>query len=40
MSGVSVRHIVDNVEAAVDFYTMHLGFKLLTSACPAFAERE
>jgi catechol 2,3-dioxygenase-like lactoylglutathione lyase family enzyme len=38
MSTVSVRYIVDNVEAAVAFYTTHLGFSLLTSAFPAFAD--
>jgi catechol 2,3-dioxygenase-like lactoylglutathione lyase family enzyme len=38
MSTVSVRYIVDNVEAAVAFYTTHLGFSLLTSALPAFAD--
>ena len=38
MSTVNVRYIVDNVEAAVSFYTTHLGFRLLTSAFPAFAD--
>jgi catechol 2,3-dioxygenase-like lactoylglutathione lyase family enzyme len=38
MSTVSVRYIVDNVEAAVAFYTTHLGFRLLTSTFPAFAD--
>jgi catechol 2,3-dioxygenase-like lactoylglutathione lyase family enzyme len=38
MSTVSVRYIVDNVEAAVAFYTTHLGFSLLTSTFPAFAD--
>jgi catechol 2,3-dioxygenase-like lactoylglutathione lyase family enzyme len=38
MSTVSVRYIVDDVAAAVDFYTTHLGFALLTSAVPAFAD--
>ena len=38
MSTVNVRYIVDNVEAAVAFYTTHLGFTLLTSALPAFAD--
>ena len=38
MSTVSVRYIVDNVEASVSFYTTHLGFKLLTSTFPAFAD--
>ena len=34
----SVRYIVDNVEAAVDFYTTHLGFTLRFSAGSAFAD--
>ena len=38
MSTVSVRYIVENVEAAVAFYTTHLGFRLLTSTFPAFAD--
>ena len=38
MSTVNVRYIVDNVEAAVAFYTTHLGFTLLTSTFPAFAD--
>jgi catechol 2,3-dioxygenase-like lactoylglutathione lyase family enzyme len=35
---VNVRYMVDDVEASIDFYTMHLGFKLRTSAAPAFAD--
>jgi len=35
---VSVRYIVDDVEAAVAFYTTHLGFTLRSSALPAFAD--
>jgi len=38
MPTVNVRYIVDNVEAAVTFYTTHLGFRLLTSTFPAFAD--
>ncbi|MEV0405382.1 VOC family protein [Actinoallomurus sp. NPDC050550] len=34
----SVRYIVDDVQAAIDFYTTHLGFTLATSAAPAFAD--
>ena len=34
---VSVRYMVDDVEAAIDFYTAHLGFTLGWSAAPAFA---
>ena len=37
-STVSVRYKVDDVEAALDFYTTHLGFEPLTSAVPAFAD--
>jgi catechol 2,3-dioxygenase-like lactoylglutathione lyase family enzyme len=33
-----VRYLVDDVQAAVDFYTGKLGFTLLTSAAPAFAD--
>jgi catechol 2,3-dioxygenase-like lactoylglutathione lyase family enzyme len=35
---VSVRYMVDDVEAAIAFYTQHLGFTLRMSAAPAFAE--
>jgi catechol 2,3-dioxygenase-like lactoylglutathione lyase family enzyme len=35
---VSVRYMVDDVEAAIAFYTTHLGFTLRTSALPAFAD--
>ena len=35
---VSVRYMVDDVEAAVDFYTKHLGFEVNTSYPPAFAD--
>jgi len=34
----SVRYIVDDVPAAVDFYTTHLGFTLRHSAGQAFAD--
>src|SRR5690348_9306067 len=34
----SVRYVVDDVQAAVDFYTTHLGFQLNMSAAPAFAD--
>ncbi|UGT38766.1 VOC family protein [Nocardia yamanashiensis] len=33
-----VRYLVDDVQAAVDFYTTRLGFTLHTSAAPAFAD--
>jgi catechol 2,3-dioxygenase-like lactoylglutathione lyase family enzyme len=35
---VSVRYMVDDVKAAVDFYTAHFGFTVLSSAAPAFAD--
>lgn len=35
---VNVRYMVDDVDASVAFYTTHLGFELLTSAAPAFAD--
>ena len=34
----SVRYLVDDVQAAVDFYTEHLGFELNMSAAPGFAD--
>lgn len=34
----SVRYLLDDVQAAVDFYTTHLGFTVHTSAAPAFAD--
>ena len=34
----SVRYLVDDVQAAIDFYTTHLGFTLNSSAAPAFAD--
>lgn len=35
---VHVRYMVDDVEAAVAWYTTHLGFKLLSNQAPAFAD--
>src|SRR5262245_50679567 len=35
---VNVRYMVDDVDAAVAWYTKHLGFKLLSDAAPAFAD--
>jgi len=35
---VNVRYMVDDVEAAIDFYTTHFAFELRTSAAPAFAD--
>jgi catechol 2,3-dioxygenase-like lactoylglutathione lyase family enzyme len=38
MTTVNVRYMVDDVEAAVDFYTTHLGFTLISKTLPAFAD--
>ena len=38
MTMVNVRYMVDDVDAAVAFYTTHLGFTLLSRAAPAFAD--
>jgi catechol 2,3-dioxygenase-like lactoylglutathione lyase family enzyme len=35
---VNVRYMVDDVAAALDFYTSHLGFAVLTNYGPAFAD--
>ena len=35
---VNVRYLVDDVDAAVAWYTAHLGFKLLSNQAPAFAD--
>jgi catechol 2,3-dioxygenase-like lactoylglutathione lyase family enzyme len=35
---VNVRYMVDDVDEAVAFYTKHLGFDLLSSRSPAFAD--
>ena len=37
MSVVTVRYIVDDVEAAIDFYTRRLGFRLEMHPAPSFA---
>ncbi len=34
----SVRYLVDDVQTAIGFYTTHLGFTLISSAAPAFAD--
>nr|WP_232327783.1 VOC family protein [Kibdelosporangium sp. MJ126-NF4]CEL13120.1 hypothetical protein, bleomycin resistance protein family [Kibdelosporangium sp. MJ126-NF4]CTQ98808.1 hypothetical protein, bleomycin resistance protein family [Kibdelosporangium sp. MJ126-NF4] len=34
----SVRYVVDDVQAAIDFYVTHLGFTVNTDAAPAFAD--
>jgi catechol 2,3-dioxygenase-like lactoylglutathione lyase family enzyme len=35
---VHVRYLVDDVRAAIDFYTTHLGFTLNNAFLPAFAD--
>ena len=35
---VNVRYMVDDVDDSITFYTKVLGFELLTSAAPAFAD--
>ena len=35
---VSVRYLVDDVAEAIAFYTKYLGFEVLTSFVPAFAD--
>jgi catechol 2,3-dioxygenase-like lactoylglutathione lyase family enzyme len=38
MTSVNVRYMVDDVDAAVDFYTRLFDFTLRSSAAPAFAD--
>jgi catechol 2,3-dioxygenase-like lactoylglutathione lyase family enzyme len=38
MATVNVRYMVENVDAAVAFYTTYFGFALLSTAAPAFAD--
>jgi predicted enzyme related to lactoylglutathione lyase len=35
---VNVRYMVDDVDAALEFYRDELGFEVLSSAAPAFAD--
>jgi catechol 2,3-dioxygenase-like lactoylglutathione lyase family enzyme len=37
-SVVNVRYMVDDVDAAVAFYTKHFGFAVRSNAAPAFAD--
>ena len=38
VSTVHVRYLVNDVEAAIAFYTTHFGFEILTDYSPAFAD--
>ncbi|MGZ4146475.1 MAG: VOC family protein, partial [Actinomycetota bacterium] len=38
MTTVNVRYMVSDVDAAIEFYTTHFGFTLLSNASPAFAD--
>jgi catechol 2,3-dioxygenase-like lactoylglutathione lyase family enzyme len=35
---VNVRYMVDDVDAAIAFYTTHFGFAVRSNAAPAFAD--
>ena len=35
---VNVRYLVDDVQAAIDFYTGHLAFSVISNMAPAFAD--
>src|SRR5512135_278974 len=37
MANVSVRYIVNDVGAAIEFYTLHLGFTVVMQPAPTFA---
>jgi catechol 2,3-dioxygenase-like lactoylglutathione lyase family enzyme len=37
---VHIRYMVNDVEAAIAFYTTHLGFRLISKTLPAFADVE
>jgi catechol 2,3-dioxygenase-like lactoylglutathione lyase family enzyme len=37
MANVTVRYIVDDVDAAIDFYARHLGFQEVMHPAPTFA---
>ena len=38
MTTVNVRYMVDDVEAAIAFYTTHLNFTVISKTLPAFAD--
>jgi len=35
---VNVRYMVDDVDAAIAWYTKHLGFEVMSNTAPAFAD--
>ncbi len=35
---INVRYMVDDVDAAIAWYTKHLGFEVISNAAPAFAD--
>jgi len=35
---INIRYLVDDVAAAVAWYTKHLGFTIISNAAPAFAD--
>lgn len=37
MPGISMRYIIDDVDAALEFYTKHLGFSIALHPAPTFA---
>jgi len=40
MTTVNVRYMVHDVEVAINFYTTHFGFRLISNSAPAFADVE
>ena len=40
LTTVNVRYMVHDVEAAINFYTTHFGFRLISNSAPAFADVE
>src|SRR5690348_4843836 len=37
LNALMVRYIVDSIEASVDFYTRHFGFRVAARSGPSFA---
>ena len=40
MADISIRYIVTDVDAAIEFYTEHLGFEMKVHPAPGFAALE